>query len=122
MYNNLTRLAQVVVLVLLATALAGIVVVQQRRGQNRQTPPMDITEYTPRNTLVTPQHPKTRAKYPFIDIHSHHGRIYTSDELAKLLKEMDSINLRVINNLSGGFGDQLTARVKNLQGAYPDRF
>jgi predicted TIM-barrel fold metal-dependent hydrolase len=122
MYNSLTKLAQVVVLGLTGIALAAIVGTQQRRGQNRQTPPMDITEYTPRNTLVTTQHPKARAKYPFIDIHSHHGRIYTSDELAKLLKEMDSINLRVINNLSGGFGDQLAAHVKNLQGGYPDRF
>src|SRR5436309_2131616 len=74
------------------------------QGQRaRQTPPMDITEYSPKSNLVVPEHPKPRAKYPFIDIHSHHGQL-SPPEVAKLLGEMDSINLRVINNLSGGTG------------------
>ncbi|MBI3698167.1 MAG: hypothetical protein HY238_25445, partial [Acidobacteria bacterium] len=35
---------------------------------------MSIEEYQPRSTLVTPQHPKPRAKYPFIDVHGHPRR------------------------------------------------
>ncbi|MCU1272585.1 MAG: amidohydrolase family protein, partial [Bryobacterales bacterium] len=32
---------------------------------------MSIEEYEPKSTLVVPQHPVTRAKYPFIDVHNH---------------------------------------------------
>ena len=32
---------------------------------------MTIEEYEPKSTLVVPQHPVKRAKYPFIDVHNH---------------------------------------------------
>jgi predicted TIM-barrel fold metal-dependent hydrolase len=83
---------------------------------------MTIQEYEPRSTLVVPQHPTPKAKYPFVDIHSHHPRVYSDQQVEKLVKEMDSINLRVIVNLSGGTGDGLVQKVKNLPGKYPDRF
>lgn len=87
-----------------------------------QTPQMTIQEYEPRSTLVVPQHPTPRAKFPFVDIHSHHPRAYSDQQLEKLLKEMDSINMRVAVNLSGGTGEGLIQRVKNLPGKYPERF
>ncbi len=31
---------------------------------------MSIEEYDPKSTLVVPQHPVSRAKYPFIDVHN----------------------------------------------------
>ena len=47
-----------------------------------QTPSVDTTatmsfeEYEPRSTLVVSAHPVTRAKLPFIDVHSHqNGRM-----------------------------------------------
>ncbi len=109
---------RLLVLLLTLGSSAGILACQG----GRSTPPMDITEYSPHSTLVVPLHSKTRAKYPVIDIHSHHFRLYSPAEVTKLVQEMDSINLRVINNLSGGTGANLTAHVKNLQGPYPDRF
>ena len=33
---------------------------------------MDIGDYSPISTLVVPSNPKTRSKFPFIDVHSHH--------------------------------------------------
>jgi hypothetical protein len=36
------------------------------------TPTMTVDEYEPRSTLVVPQHLVTRAKYPFIDVHTHY--------------------------------------------------
>ena len=36
-----------------------------------QTGSMSIEEYKPKSTLVVPQHPVSRAKYPFIDVHNH---------------------------------------------------
>ena len=32
---------------------------------------MSFEEYDPVSTLVVPENPVSRAKYPFIDIHSH---------------------------------------------------
>ena len=45
----------------------------QRPGADRQPefPPPTIRQYKPRSTLVVPQHPVPRAKFPVIDIHSH---------------------------------------------------
>jgi predicted TIM-barrel fold metal-dependent hydrolase len=83
---------------------------------------MSIEEYDPKSTLVVPQHPVTRAKYPFIDVHNHQMGTMPAERLDKLVKDMDSINLRVMVNLSGGYGDRLAATVKNMKGQYPNRF
>ncbi len=61
---------------------------------------MDFEKYNPPSTLVVPEHPTTRAKFPFIDVHSHHFRMATQD-LDKLVKEMDELNMGIIVNLSG---------------------
>ena len=81
---------------------------------------MSIEEYDPKSTLVVPHHPKTRAKYPFIDVHNHQGP--SGERLDRLVKDMDGINLQVMVNLSGGYGDRLAATVKNMLGRYPKRF
>jgi uncharacterized protein len=81
---------------------------------------MSIEEYDPKSTLVVPQHPITRARYPFIDVHNHQGP--TGERLDRLVKDMDGINLQVMVNLSGGYGDRLAATVKNMLGKYPKRF
>src|SRR6266480_4640667 len=64
-----------------------------------QTPSLE--EYRPRSTLVIREHKIERARFPFIDIHSHHANP-TAQHVDQLVKEMDTINLRVIVNLSGG--------------------
>ncbi len=82
---------------------------------------LTIEEYEPKSTLVTREHKVERAKYPFIDIHSHHNE--TSPEYVdKLVKEMDSINLRVLVNLSGGTGERLRQMIAAMKGRHPDRF
>src|SRR5215467_2700526 len=69
-----------------------------------------IEEYQPKSTLATKEHKIDRAKFPFIDIHSHHWNP-TAEEVDRLVKEMDTINLRVMVNLSGGTGEQLKQTV-----------
>ena len=61
---------------------------------------MSFEEYDPISTLVAPEHILKRAKYPFIDIHNHQGSMPNQD-LAYLVKQMDSLNMRVMVNLSG---------------------
>ena len=50
---------------------------------------MGFEEYNPKSTLVVPENPIEKAKFPFVDIHSHHFRMETQD-LSKLIAEMDS--------------------------------
>jgi predicted TIM-barrel fold metal-dependent hydrolase len=86
-----------------------------------QSPALTFEEYEPKSTLVTKEHKIERAKFPFIDIHSHH-RDPKPEYVDKLVKEMDSINLRVMVNLSGGTGERLKKTVEVMKGRYPNRF
>jgi predicted TIM-barrel fold metal-dependent hydrolase len=87
-----------------------------------QNASMSIEEYKPKNTLVVPQHPVTRAKYPFIDVHNHQNSQMPVAQLDKLVKDMDGLNLQVMVNLSGGYGDTLEKGVANMKGHYKNRF
>lgn len=65
---------------------------------------MSFEEYNPPSTLKVPEHPVTKAKFPFVDIHSHQGGI-NKERIDELVSEMDEINMGVLVNLSGrGFG------------------
>ena len=102
------------VLGIIAVAIAGVAVSlvsgapeAQRRGARRaDEPPMTVEEYTPRSTLVVEEHEVPRAKYPVVDVHSHHRGLSPS-RWAQVVSEMDALNLQVLVNLSGGFGRQL---------------
>jgi uncharacterized protein len=82
---------------------------------------MSIEEYDPKSTLVVPQHPVKRARYPFIDVHNHQWGL-APESVDKLVAGMDSINLRIMVNLSGGYGERLKENVAILKGRYKDRF
>ena len=93
---------------------------------------MDIEEYSPISTLVVPQNPSKKSKYPFVDVHSHHWDMPIAD-LSGLVNEMDSLNMGYMINLSGsGFatfsGNQtlmdlnLSKSLENVNENYPNRF
>jgi predicted TIM-barrel fold metal-dependent hydrolase len=82
---------------------------------------MSIEEYEPKSTLVVPEHPVQRARFPFIDVHNHQ-RANSPERVDKLVRDMDALNMRVMVNLSGGYGDALERNVKAMKGRYPDRF
>lgn len=75
---------------------------------------MSIEDYEPRSTLVVPRTNVTRARYPFIDVHNHQRRLSSPADTARLVAEMDRINMRAMVNLSGGFGDRLKRSVAAL--------
>ena len=82
---------------------------------------LGIRQYKPKSTLVVAEHPVPRAKYPVIDIHSHHGRL-TPERWAEVVKEMDGQHLQVLVNLSGGTGTRLEAALKIVADSpAPDR-
>lgn len=99
--------------------LASLSIEAQRRE------PLDITidfeSYDPPSTLVVPENPVTRSKYPFIDIHNHQWRMGEGD-LSELVSEMDSLNMQVLVNLSGRGGAALKAMTDNIKSQnYEDR-
>ncbi|MCB0571451.1 MAG: amidohydrolase family protein, partial [Phaeodactylibacter sp.] len=75
---------------------------------------MDFEKYDPPSTLVVPEHPLSHARFPFIDVHSHHWRMAEQD-LDQLIREMDSLNMGIIVNLSGRGGPALKAMVDNIK-------
>jgi uncharacterized protein len=83
---------------------------------------MSIEEYEPKSTLVVPQHPVERARYPFIDVHNHQDTDLSEQAVAALVRDMDALNMRVMVNLSGGMGEELHRAVSVLKGRYPKRF
>lgn len=83
---------------------------------------MTIEEYEPKSTLIVPQHIVKKAKFPFIDVHSHQPLNPTPENLAKMVSEMDALNMQVMVNLSGTSGEKLAQSVKTYKGKYPTRF
>lgn len=68
--------------------------------QSASSQTMSFEEYEPISTLVVPEHIVTHAKYPIIDVHSHHWRL-TPGYLDSVVADMDKLNLGVLVNLSG---------------------
>ena len=87
----------------------------------QSTSKMDFEKYDPVSNLVVPEHPLTKSKFPFIDVHNHQWNMGSQD-LADLVKDMDKLNLQVMVNLSGGNGSGLQKMTENIKSSYPKRF
>jgi predicted TIM-barrel fold metal-dependent hydrolase len=113
----------------LAAALVGA---QQPPGQIRPRPaegrdpevaPPSIREYKPRSTLVVPQHPVPRAKFPVVDIHGHPPALTSEDAIARVAAAMDPINVQVMVNASGASGERLQQQIAAIHASrHKDRF
>ena len=95
----------------------------QKPAQAPAKPTLALEDFEPKSMLVVPQHPTPRAKYPVIDVHTHVSfvlgkrRTAGSPEMAKAFGQvdaiagwMDTLNIRTMVNLTGGFGDLLYLR------------
>ncbi len=88
---------------------------------------MSFEDYDPPSSLIVESEEIKRAKYPFVDVHSHQWGMPTMD-LNELVSEMDEINMKFIINLSGsGFGPQVAKdlyfneSIKNIKENQPER-
>jgi uncharacterized protein len=90
---------------------------QRRPGADRQPefPTPSIRDYKPRSTLVVPQHPVPRARFPVIDIHSHQPSPISTQQFDQLVTSMDTLNLRVLVNASGASGERLQQAVAAIR-------
>lgn len=99
-------------------------VVLQSLDAQRRSPlkvKMDWEAYDPPSTLVVPENPVDHAKFPFVDVHSHHWGLAEKD-LDQLIKEMDGLNMKVVVNLSGRGGERLKLIMDNIHKyGYADR-
>ena len=96
---------------------------QRQRPKVDSTLKMDFEIYDPPSTLVVPENPVYRARFPFVDIHSHHWRLNDKPYLDKIMKEMDSLNMKIIVNLSGRGGKRLKAMQDVVDASpYANRF
>ncbi|GAB3490856.1 hypothetical protein GCM10027341_03110 [Spirosoma knui] len=90
--------------------------------------PIDFEEYEPVSTLKVSEHKLGRSKYPFIDVHNHQYQMDNGD-LRPLVKQMDSLNMGLMVNLSGrGFSSNASESTKffdnalaNIQKTNPKR-
>ncbi len=105
------------------TILLSLTFLSTLTGQRREVLDINMNweSYDPPSTLVVPEHPTQRAKFPFVDVHSHHWRMAEMD-LDVLIKEMDALNMKVNVNLSGRGGQQLKDITDNIKKyGYEDR-
>ncbi len=87
-----------------------------------QTQSLTFEEYRPKNSLVVPQSPRTKAKFPFVDVHGHPRSMISDAKLPQLLKEMEALNMRMMVNLDGRYGEALKKTVERLNAKVPGKF
>jgi predicted TIM-barrel fold metal-dependent hydrolase len=91
-------------------------------GREPEFPAPTIREYKPRSTLVVPAHPVPKAKFPVVDIHSHHPTPMTPAYYETVVKSMDERGLQVLINLSGASGTRLRDGLDVIKKSrFPDR-
>ncbi len=91
---------------------------------------LTFEEYEPKSTLVVPEHPLKRSKFPFIDVHNHQFEMSKKEKVTELVGEMDGLNMKILVNLSGrGFTNNeaesdasLYGQIENTSKNFPNRF
>lgn len=96
-----------------------------------QAQEMSFEDYNPPSTLVVPENPIKRAKFPFIDVHSHQWNV-AEETVNRLVREMDELNMGVMVNLSGRGSSRTTndidgqeymySMIRRFNGVAPGRF
>lgn len=107
-----------------------LTLIASAQNSEQAEPEMSFEEYNPTSTLVVPENPVTRAKFAFVDIHSHQWNL-TKDRIASLVEEMDELNMGAMINLSGrgfsretrdiGTQEYLAGMVRRVNGEAPNR-
>ena len=86
-------------------------------GREPEFTPPSIRDYKPRSTLVVPEHPVPRAKFPVVDIHGHPPGLSSVEGVNRLVEAMDPLNLELMVNASGVSGDRLRQALDTVRAA-----
>jgi uncharacterized protein len=76
-------------------------------GREPEFPQPKIREYHPRSTLVVPQHPVPRAKFPVIDFHHHPPYSMTVADVNQVGDAMAALNLGLMINANATPSERL---------------
>jgi predicted TIM-barrel fold metal-dependent hydrolase len=91
-------------------------------GREPEFPPPNIREYKPRSTLVVPQHPVPRAKFPVVDFHGHPPPLTSEQPLDTVVESMTPLNLQVMVNANSTGGERLLQSLNVIRASkYKDR-
>src|SRR3954465_4757376 len=88
--------------------------IRPRPGEGREPefPAPKITDYKPKSTLVVPEHPVPRAKFPVVDIHAHPPALVNGAATTQVLGAMDSLNVQVMVQANGVSGPRLQQQLE----------
>ena len=91
-------------------------------GREPELPQPTIRQYKPRSTLVVPQHPVPKARFPVVDLHGHPPPLTGPDAVNRVVEAMDPVNVRVMVNANGTSGAGLAQALAAIKASrYPDR-
>jgi len=90
-----------------------------RAGRN-----LALDQFRPRAMLRVAEHPRTQARFPAVDVHSHFRfrMHHDPDQLDQFVRLMDRHRIAVCASLDGGLGDALEEHQKFLWTKYRQRF
>src|SRR5499426_3017589 len=104
-------------------AVAAVTITLRPAGAQQKPPefkPAPEVPAMPKALMKLPRTNITRAKFPTVDIHFHGRSLRKREDYQKLIRTMDEINLAVISDMDGGFG-QAFDQVMRLGDPYKDR-
>ena len=92
-------------------------------GREPEFPAPKITDYKPKSTLVVPEHPVPRAKFPVVDIHGHPPALVSPQTIQTVLDAMNKLNIQVMVQANGASGDRLKQQLDGIAASgHTDRF
>lgn len=100
-------------------------------GVSQGSRPLALNDYQPRSMLHVPETQVPRSRFPNIDFHSHLSWIDRKGKTEivrhtatpqEILQVMDAKNIRMMVNLTGGYGPLLEQTIQHWQSPHPDRF
>lgn len=81
-----------------------------------------LLDYKPVSMLKVLDHAVERSKFPAINVHTHQGRLNSSEQVDRLIRDMDDANVAVVVSLDGMWGDTLSKHAELLTAKHPGRF
>src|SRR5205814_2931155 len=103
--------------------------IPQASNTNRSTQSLALKDYQPKSMLHVPETHVPRSRFPNIDFHSHlswidrKGRadiVHHAATPSEILQVMDAKNVRIMVNLTGGYGPLLDETIHHWQQPHPD--
>src|SRR4030095_10471314 len=100
-------------------------------SEKRGVQPLALKAYQPKSMLHVPETRVSRSRFPNIDFHTHLSWIDRKGKTdvvrhaappAEILQVMDAKNVRMMVNLTGGYGTLLEETLRHWQQVHPDRF